>query len=89
MKWQARTAKKEYPVVALFTRAWIEIHKKMRERKLLRVALFTRAWIEIVYKADPSNDHPVALFTRAWIEIIALAIIIVLLPSRPLHEGVD
>ena len=69
MKWQARTAKKEYPVVALFTRAWIEIHKKMRERKLLRVALFTRAWIEIVYKADPSNDHPVALFTRAWIEI--------------------
>ena len=34
-------------------------------------------------------DWIVALFTRAWIEIIALAIIIVLLPSRPLHEGVD
>ena len=34
--------------VALFTRAWIEIHQETRAEKRLFVALFTRAWIEIL-----------------------------------------
>ena len=34
-------------MVALFTRAWIEINLKQYEDMVLNVALFTRAWIEI------------------------------------------
>ena len=37
-------------LVALFTRAWIEIRHKAEEEKEGFVALFTRAWIEIVAK---------------------------------------
>ena len=39
--------KSELRVVALFTRAWIEIAQGKQERKNFPVALFTRAWIEI------------------------------------------
>ena len=34
-------------MVALFTRAWIEIHIKPHKQLNECVALFTRAWIEI------------------------------------------
>ena len=34
-------------VVALFTRAWIEIDRNDKQYAILSVALFTRAWIEI------------------------------------------
>ena len=34
-------------LVALFTRAWIEIMSLLIELKTVAVALFTRAWIEI------------------------------------------
>ena len=34
-------------VVALFTRAWIEINPKLCTNIIIFVALFTRAWIEI------------------------------------------
>ena len=36
-------------IVALFTRAWIEIACVPLPRVLNRVALFTRAWIEIYF----------------------------------------
>ena len=36
-----------YIQVALFTRAWIEIDKRLVSQFNGRVALFTRAWIEI------------------------------------------
>ena len=36
-----------HPKVALFTRAWIEIHSERLLPKSSAVALFTRAWIEI------------------------------------------
>ena len=35
-------------LVALFTRAWIEIKSQKVKENRLQVALFTRAWIEIV-----------------------------------------
>ena len=35
------------PIVALFTRAWIEITTQLITKNLATVALFTRAWIEI------------------------------------------
>ena len=57
-------------IVALFTRAWIEIRYFERMTGVNGVALFTRAWIEIDYKPSGKPENPVALFTRAWIEII-------------------
>ena len=57
-------------VVALFTRAWIEIYSALRISQYLFVALFTRAWIEIYYPKLMYEYHHVALFTRAWIEMI-------------------
>ena len=33
--------------VALFTRAWIEIHSFICLKSFVKVALFTRAWIEM------------------------------------------
>ena len=38
-------------MVALFTRAWIEIFPFTLSNLLSLVALFTRAWIEILEKA--------------------------------------
>ncbi len=35
-------------MVALFTRAWIEIIQKYKKNNENKVALFTRAWIEIL-----------------------------------------
>ena len=35
-------------IVALFTRAWIEIAPALLASEQLLVALFTRAWIEII-----------------------------------------
>ena len=44
-------------VVALFTRAWIEIFKRSMSSEPKLVALFTRAWIEIkFYYAQYSID---------------------------------
>ena len=40
-------------MVALFTRAWIEIDDMTFLKKDYNVALFTRAWIEI----EPSLHH--------------------------------
>ena len=36
-------------MVALFTRAWIEMSSSMSLEKAADVALFTRAWIEIPF----------------------------------------
>ena len=55
--------------VALFTRAWIEIHPKEVVKHCNDVALFTRAWIEMQNKKASRRFGLVALFTRAWIEI--------------------
>ena len=58
-------------IVALFTRAWIEIKIFSHEAFKTCVALFTRAWIEIPFEPLPqSQQAKVALFTRAWIEIL-------------------
>ena len=37
-----------YTIVALFTRAWIEIYPQYSKIAGVNVALFARAWIEIV-----------------------------------------
>ena len=42
-------------VVALFTRAWIEICENCNGRTDKRVALFTRAWIEILLLLSKSR----------------------------------
>ena len=56
-------------VVALFTRAWIEMAQARCFIWYFAVALFTRAWIEIRLKKQLPHCDDVALFTRAWIEI--------------------
>ncbi len=61
------------PLVALFTRAWIEIAHRSSPSRGTRVALFTRAWIEILPIPARPAGHRVALFTRAWIEIKGLS----------------
>ena len=76
-------------IVALFTRAWIEIPPFSAALILPRVALFTRAWIEILKNGYVWIECKVALFTRAWIEIKSISISGVGICSRPLHEGVD
>ena len=75
--------------VALFTRAWIEIHTQISLPVIWVVALFTRAWIEIDCYSGQFLRGLVALFTRAWIEIKSQAVKKNRLPSRPLYEGVD
>ena len=76
-------------VVALFTRAWIEISLKSGLAKAAKVALFTRAWIEMMKLHNGVELARVALFTRAWIEITADKTKIDSFTSRPLHEVVD
>ena len=76
-------------VVALFTRAWIEIISRIPARKGQKVALFTRAWIEMQLLEFGHYITSVALFTRAWIEIEIEPFPIRVTTSRPLHEGVD
>ncbi len=44
-------------MVALFTRAWIEIKSQKGKENRLQVALFTRAWIEIA-KVESMNFAP-------------------------------
>ena len=56
-------------LVALFTRAWIEIAYVPDKFGVAAVALFTRAWIEISSVPLVYPSTAVALFTRAWIEI--------------------
>ena len=48
LKCRYRLLKNEKKSVALFTRAWIEIHDIICVANEKSVALFTRAWIEIV-----------------------------------------
>ena len=76
-------------IVALFTRAWIEIYRLLYCGIISTVALFTRAWIEIIINGGGIVPPPVALFTRAWIEIETYGLWQLAINSRPLHEGVD
>ena len=76
-------------MVALFTRAWIEMMKNPLFENGRLVALFTRAWIEIESKGKLNSCYGVALFTRAWIEIIYFDSVTDFDGCRPLHEGVD
>ena len=76
-------------MVALFTRAWIEISSSGNFSVLWIVALFTRAWIEIRTVSPKLLSRRVALFTRAWIEICQPLCYPIVPGSRPLHEGVD
>ena len=61
-------------IVALFTRAWIEITSGAISWASSPVALFTRAWIEIPTGVYTITEDYVALFTRAWIEILFFAV---------------
>ena len=61
-------------MVALFTRAWIEMCVTVARVSSAYVALFTRAWIEIQAHAFHVPFSHVALFTRAWIEIFCLSL---------------
>ena len=63
-------------MVALFTRAWIEITRSEEPPQYRRVALFTRAWIEMKNGSHNAIPLLVALFTRAWIEIAWIAVVI-------------
>ena len=45
-------------IVALFTRAWIEIHDIFPSMAVYPVALFTRAWIEIATVALTVTRYP-------------------------------
>ena len=76
-------------LVALFTRAWIEIALALNEPYAHRVALFTRAWIEMLSTSPVSAILRVALFTRAWIEMLISSKPSSARSGRPLHEGVD
>ena len=76
-------------MVALFTRAWIEMTALSENLYSARVALFTRAWIEMTQKGKIDVDILVALFTRAWIEITLQGSAFICGLGRPLHEGVD
>ena len=80
-------------LVALFTRAWIEIAEYENGKLGKTVALFTRAWIEITLPNATRIKRCVALFTRAWIEIVfgikALPIIFVALFTRAWIEISD
>ena len=76
-------------MVALFTRAWIEIALQNLDTHSVSVALFTRAWIEITETVLRLSQEIVALFTRAWIEILHRTAAQIRLNRRPLHEGVD
>ena len=76
-------------VVALFTRAWIEIKYFLYLPYIGFVALFTRAWIEIIAEEKESVKAGVALFTRAWIEMMSYGCFQSSPSCRPLYEGVD
>ncbi len=76
-------------MVALFTRAWIEMFALSGLAMLSSVALFTRAWIEIAIMDVMIKILVVALFTRAWIEIEDQEAHRDRSTGRPLHEGVD
>ena len=76
-------------LVALFTRAWIEIILSKKSSVYPFVALFTRAWIEIYGQIYGVVCARVALFTRAWIEIEPITVRDDNRQGRPLHEGVD
>ena len=76
-------------LVALFTRAWIEISWFDVNYRKTSVALFTRAWIEIIAVIQNDKCFLVALFTRAWIEIERNQRHVQSGHCRPLHEGVD
>ena len=80
---------KQCTIVALFTRAWIEIKICEPLFTLPVVALFTRAWIEIMNFVPPLERYLVALFTRAWIEISGSFAVGSFNTCRPFHEGVD
>ena len=75
-------------VVALFTRAWIEIHSPSTMLSSSPVALFTRAWIEIVFTrhtkrqawSPSSRGRGLKSFT---------SVKVCFADGRPLHEGVD
>ena len=76
-------------IVALFTRAWIEIKYSKKDIIEALVALFTRAWIEMFGCVYMIPQRSVALFTRAWIEIVVSKLIDFIPLGRLLHEGVD
>ena len=76
-------------LVALFTRAWIEIRYIVFLLPCGLVALFTRAWIEISATEIANMMIGVALFTRAWIEMYKSSLLGFALVRRPLYEGVD
>ena len=81
--------KNQITLVALFTRAWIEISFAVATADVTIVALFTRAWIEIDTVYFANGIIIVALFTRAWIEMFSRYRRLSSVICRPLHEGVD
>ena len=75
-------------IVALFTRAWIEIQTSFQDTAVHRVALFTRAWIEMDLGGEKSRFRQSPSSRGRGLKC----------PDkdnveddfgRPLHEGVD
>ena len=55
MKCKEEYEKIKTAIVALFTRAWIEISAEKNRIDKTSVALFTRAWIEITFSEQTIN----------------------------------
>ena len=76
-------------LVALFTRAWIEIFCTRILYLLLFVALFTRAWIEINFSNYKPSGKPSPSSRGRGLKLYLPYIGFVKIDGRPLHEGVD
>ena len=77
-------------LVALFTRAWIEIQTVTVILGGQIVSPSSRGrGLKFMIATDIYDHSDVALFTRAWIEMLTSSGISPAVKSRPLHEGVD
>ena len=80
---------KEWPEVAPFMGAWIEIWVGMKTVNRITVAPFMGAWIEIHHTPLTTIWNTVAPFMGAWIEIRQYTHNLTGLSCRSLHGSVD
>ena len=77
-------------LVALFTRAWIEMLFELHVSPEGAKSPSSRGrGLKSLDSRSKYTYRPVALFTRAWIEIFLLNFMLSQDNCRPLHEGVD
>ena len=83
------TPEEAVAIVALFTRAWIEICQVIYLPASHESPSLRGRGLKYCHCLHPLNPAIVALFTRAWIEIERDRRILKLRLRRPLYEGVD